>query len=172
MYFRYTDPSSRAEKDYVLRKPIVSVGRAPGNDIVLLDPSIAPLHAHLQRKPTHVTVSTADRGCEISVNGRRARSADLKPGDRIQVGSCELLLQDGEPQAAPAPSAAASAAGQVLEVQRLVDFSRRLMEDLPPDQLFTVMLKSLVELTPRLPKSRNVDELKRTTGLPFTTLVR
>ncbi|MCO4769975.1 MAG: sigma 54-interacting transcriptional regulator [Deltaproteobacteria bacterium] len=145
MFVRCTDPVSRTTQDIALRKPIVSIGRAQGNDIVLTDPAVAPSHANLVRKASHVTVMLLDRSHEIYVNGRRARHADLKAGDRLLVGRFELTLLDGEPK--PQGAEQLSPDEQVRTLARLVDFSQQLMEDSSPGKLFKVLLKAVVELT-------------------------
>lgn len=147
MFIRYTDPTTRLTKDHVLRKPITTVGRAPGNDIVLPDPAVAPSHANLVKKATHVTISVLDRSAELNVNGRRAKAADLKPGDKVLVGQHELCVHDGEPAPVAAPAASSRPEDSIAAMERLVDLSQRLMEDIPPDQLFTVLLKAVVEMT-------------------------
>ena len=145
MFVRYIDPATRESHDYVFRKPLVTVGRAPGNDIVLLDPVISPTHAHFVRKPTHITVMVVDRNHELYVNGKRSRAADLKPGDRIMLGLFELTLHDGDPETERPASGAPEQ--QLTALERLVQFSRRLMEESTPDKLFTELLKAVVEVS-------------------------
>ncbi|MCB9791917.1 MAG: sigma 54-interacting transcriptional regulator [Alphaproteobacteria bacterium] len=144
MYIRYRDPNSQEEKDYILRKPIVSIGRAKGNDIVLPDPAVSTTHAQLVRKASHFTVRVMNRGDEVYVNGRRARMADVAPGDSMLIGRYELELHDGEPQA---KEPAAAPGGGIVGMEKLVAFSERLMVDQPPQELFRELLKAVVELT-------------------------
>jgi pSer/pThr/pTyr-binding forkhead associated (FHA) protein len=86
MFLRYQDPLSNAIRDFSVRKPIVSIGRAPNNDIVLKDALVAKTHANILRKPKHLTVAVVDKSNELYVNGRKVRKADLKAGDTILVG--------------------------------------------------------------------------------------
>jgi transcriptional regulator with GAF, ATPase, and Fis domain len=147
MHLRYLDPGTRQLVELPLRKPIVSIGRAPGNDVVLTDPAVSPTHANLIKKAKHVTVSVVARGAEIYVNGRRARSADLSPGDKLMVGRYELELMEGEPSGAGASSSTASPEASLQGLDRLVTFSQRLMEEGTPEQLFNALLEAVVELT-------------------------
>jgi len=146
MFLRYQDPLSNAIRDFPVRKPIVSIGRSPSNDIVLTDALVAETHANILRKPKHLTVAVVDKGNALFVNGRKVRKADLKPGDTVLVGMFELSVHEGE------PSAQASAADLAPELQvdalaRLVAFSETLMEEATPDKLFKAILKQVVELT-------------------------
>ena len=144
MFLRYTDPATGAPRTYLLRKPIVSVGRAPGNDIVLQDPAVGPTHANLLTKPGHVTITTVGRGNNVFVNGRRARSADLTPGDKVLIGRFELELNDGDPSA---DEGTGSSAARLDAMEELVNFSRQLMGESSPDTLFKALLQSVVSIT-------------------------
>ncbi|MCB9759043.1 MAG: sigma 54-interacting transcriptional regulator [Alphaproteobacteria bacterium] len=146
MYISYTDPATKTATEYVLRKPLVSIGRAPGNDIVLPDAAVAPTHANLISRPTHVTVSVTGRDNDLFVNGRRARKADLRPGDRFLIGLYELTLHDGEPASKAVP-AVNRPAESIQAMERLILFSRQLQVDSPPDSLFHDLLKAVVEQT-------------------------
>ena len=146
MFLRYQDPNSNAIRDFPIRKPIVSIGRAASNDIVLADALIAPTHANILRKPKHLTVAVVDKSNELYVNGKKIRKADLKPGDTLLVGMFEMSVHQGE------PSAQASAKDLAPELQvdalaRLVAFSETIMEESTPDKLFAALLKQVVELT-------------------------
>ena len=146
MFLRYQDPNTNAIRDFPVRKPIVSIGRASSNDIVLTDALVAPTHANILRKPKHLTIAVVDKSNELYVNGKKVRKADLKPGDTLLVGMFELSIHEGE------PSAQASAADLAPELQvdalsRLVAFSETLMDESTPDKLFGALLKQVVELT-------------------------
>jgi len=80
-YLRCKDPVRGEERDIPLRKPLVTIGRADGNDVVLNDVTLAPTHANLLRKGNHFTLSVIDRSTVFLFNGQRARSTDLKVGD-------------------------------------------------------------------------------------------
>jgi len=142
MFLRYTDQTGN-QKTFLLRKPIVSVGRAPGNDIVLQDPAVGPTHANLLTKSGHVTITSVGRGNNLFVNGRRARSADLTPGDKVLIGRFELELAEGD----PAEEAGGIAADRIDAMEQLVNFSRKLMGEGSPDSLFTALLHAVVAVT-------------------------
>jgi len=142
---RYLDPATKERRDIIIRKPLTSIGRARGNDIVLSDPMVAPTHANLLKSGDKLTVSVVERSNELYINGRRSRQARLSPGDRLLVGRFELTLHEGEPEA--------DAVGQLHPAKRiealssLVSFSERLMSNTTPDELFHALLRAVVDLT-------------------------
>ena len=144
MFLRYTDPATGSPKTYLLRKPIVSIGRAPGNDVVLQDPAVGPTHANLLSKQGHVTITTVGAGNMVMVNGRRARSADLTAGDKVLIGRFELELGDGDPTQ---DDATGSTAARLDAMEQLVSFSRQLMGEGSPDTLFNALLHAVVGVT-------------------------
>ncbi len=145
MYLRFLDPNTRQQTDHVIRKPLTTIGRAPGNDVVLPDPMVSPTHANLLRKGESLEISVLKRGGELYINGRPTRRATVRAGDRMLIGRYELVLHEGEP-AASEPEGASPAA-QLEALSSLVAFSERLMADTTPDQLFRALLKAVVELS-------------------------
>ena len=94
------------------------IGRDPDNDIVLAEDGVSPYHAQITPDAGGWTLQDfGGRGGTI-VNGERvAGSTELKPGDRIAIGSSVLVLQAGAgttrppAQAAPPPPSDATPAG-------------------------------------------------------------
>jgi transcriptional regulator with GAF, ATPase, and Fis domain len=130
--------------DVVLRKPLVSIGRKAGNDIVLDDAGVAAVHANLLRKGRGYSLSAVERGAEIYLNGRPIRQATIADGDRVLIGRFELLLQPGRPEKKADPAAGAP---PVDAMSRLVDFSATLMREEQPERLFKKLLEAVVDLT-------------------------
>ncbi len=142
-FLRCVDPVRRTTVDVPLRKPLISIGRKAGNDVVLEDPLIGPTHANLLRRGEQVSLTVVDRGNEVYLNGKLVRQAELSPGDRILIGRYELTLQAGEPEVAPPP--APTATNDPL--RHLVEFSSELMRENTPENLFRKLLNAVVELT-------------------------
>ncbi len=141
-YLRITDTIQRTSEDALLRKPINSIGRRAGNDIVLSDPTVAATHANLVQRGDDFSVSVLDRSNELYLNGKRIRKADLGYGDRLLAGRFELTLCEGEPASSDADD------GDALDtLKQLVDFSQQLMRDTNPQALFHKLLRSVVLLT-------------------------
>ena len=85
-FVRLHDPVRGTQRELSLRKPLVSIGRAAGNDVQIDDATVEATHVNLIRRGNRYTLSIAQRGAEVYVNGRLKRKADLEYGDRILVG--------------------------------------------------------------------------------------
>jgi transcriptional regulator with GAF, ATPase, and Fis domain len=136
---------TRTTARFVVRKPITSLGRDAGNDLVLDDPLVERSHASLVKQAGKLTLSLSGRSGELYVNGRRTRSATLEEGDSAQIGVFKLTFHLGDPPA----EAPAEASGELTvdTLQRLVDLSAELMRDTEPQRLFAMLLQGMVELT-------------------------
>ncbi len=144
-YLRCADPIRGDTRDIPLRKPLVTLGRAEGNDVVLADMTLAPTHANLLRKGNHFTLSVIDRNTVFLFNGQRARSTDLKVGDEVLFGRYTLTLMEGEPKSA-APVARARMT-EVDALRKLSEFSRDLMAETSQERIFKKLLESVVTIT-------------------------
>ncbi len=145
-FLRCTDTIRKTTEDVVLRKPLVTIGRRAGNDVVLKDPSVSPTHANLVRKGGKHNLTVMGRGAEVYVNGRLTRSALLAPGDTLLIGRFQLALHEGLPKAAPSDSSE-SGAPSTTALAQLVAFSERLMREEEPQKLFKALLAAVVELS-------------------------
>lgn len=143
-YLRCVDPVRKTTKDLPLRKALLSLGRKEGNDILLEDPAIAPVHANLMKKGAGYSVTVMDRSGELYINGKLSKQGEIKPGDRLLIGRFELLLLDGEPEPERSPVETPVA---VDAMTRLVDFSATLMREEDPERLFKKLLEAVVDLT-------------------------
>ncbi len=144
-YLHLHDPVREEIRDIPLRKPLVTLGRAEGNDVHLLDPSLAPTHANLLRKGNHFTLSVVDRATTFIVNGVRARSSDLRVGDEVVIGRFRLTLMEGEPKQVPATAGAPLS--EVDSVRKLAEFSRDLAAESSLEKIFQKLLESVVAIT-------------------------
>jgi transcriptional regulator with GAF, ATPase, and Fis domain len=144
-YLRCIDPVRGETRDVPVRKPLVTIGRADGSDVVLADATLAPIHANLLRKGNHFTLSVIDRATTFLYNGQRARSTDLKVGDEVVFGRYTVTLMEGEPKAA-AP-AAGTRMDEVEALRKLAEFSRDLMAEPSQERIFKKLLASVVEIT-------------------------
>lgn len=70
-----------------------SIGRGPGNDLVIASLAVSREHAELQR--TEAGLVLADRGSRngLVVNGRRVHEVALEPGMSVLLGDTELRLE-------------------------------------------------------------------------------
>ncbi len=142
-WFRCENTLTKTQRDFVVRKPITTIGRSAGNDLVLEDPSMSSSHASLVRAGDRYTLSTTGRGA-LYVNGHRVRKAELTDGDSVLVGAWQLTWSAGE----HAPAADDQPAGATLqELEALVSLSGEMMRDTSPNRLFASLLKGLAALT-------------------------
>jgi len=73
--------------------PLITIGRASDNDVILDDPEVS--RHHCQLKLQHGAYSLADLGSRNGswVNGDQVTEMALGPGDRIRIGSTEIEFQ-------------------------------------------------------------------------------
>ena len=141
-YLACKDTVRQTTRDIVLKKPLVSIGRQRGNDVVLDDPALRPTHANLVKAGRAFSVNAADTSAQIYLNGERVRSADLNYGDTLLVGRFELTLCDGTP-----PKKGLSPEESTENLEKLVEFATQLMREENPDRLFEQLLQAVVDLT-------------------------
>ena len=69
---------------------LYSIGSAPDNNLVLIEPNIDPVHARLVNAEGKITLkdNTSSSGC--FVNGQRVTQKELHPGDVIRLGSAQF----------------------------------------------------------------------------------
>jgi predicted component of type VI protein secretion system len=71
----------------------LSIGRAPGNDLVIDDDEISRKHALIEKKDDRFAVGDYRTGNGTFVNGQRIQqSAEIRAGDVIRVGKVELVF--------------------------------------------------------------------------------
>src|SRR5215471_16511019 len=78
-----------------LEGALVTIGRGPGNQIILKDLAASSRHAQLIKDAVGWTLE--DRGSlnKSFVNGQEMQKARLRPGDLILIGSTEIVFEDG-----------------------------------------------------------------------------
>jgi hypothetical protein len=80
----------RDGKTFVIDRPRAVIGRSSRCDFVVDDPNVSRRHAELQRRGSDWYVVDLDSTNGVSVNGERARSTRLAPGDEIALGTARL----------------------------------------------------------------------------------
>lgn len=99
-YTPYLETLSRVDEqlEYVLSRAVVTVGTAPGNDIVIDaafngSATVSGVHAELRRESDGFSIS--DRGSEagVYVNGERVNEAALKDGDEVRIGDAQFVYR-------------------------------------------------------------------------------
>src|SRR5437868_11485956 len=80
-----------------VKTPVVNLGRADYNDIVLPDPSISTSHAKLQRREGVWMLVDLDSTNGTFVEGERVRGeAPLGPGAIVRLGDVQLLFEPAD----------------------------------------------------------------------------
>ncbi|MDQ3927800.1 MAG: FHA domain-containing protein [Chloroflexota bacterium] len=97
-YTPYLETLNRVDEqlEYVLSRARVTVGSAPGNDIVVDagfngSATVSGVHAELRRDGEGFVI--ADRGSEtgVYVNGEKVTEATLKDNDQVRVGDVQFV---------------------------------------------------------------------------------
>lgn len=114
----------------LLTKPIMEIGRAPENDIVIPSPQVSSHHARLQQSGDTFIIQDLQSRNGLVYNGQRVTQQTLRDGETVAIGQDVLLqvrLSAGfVPQAAPAAvpgmmvparAGAAPSATRVLSMQ-------------------------------------------------------
>lgn len=76
----------RQEYVYRLDKPVIQIGRAKGNDLMILEPSVSREHARLERHDFGVMLHDLDSANGTYLGGHRIKDAILQTGDEIRLG--------------------------------------------------------------------------------------
>jgi pSer/pThr/pTyr-binding forkhead associated (FHA) protein len=79
---------------YPVRTPIVNIGRADYNDLVLADPSVSTTHAKLQRREGVFVLVDLDSTNGCFVDGERVHGeVPIGPGATLRIGDVPLLFE-------------------------------------------------------------------------------
>ncbi len=98
-------------KAFKLAKDTVSIGRAPGNDIVLTDRAVSQKHAAITVSDFGCTLKDVGSRYGTGLNGKKiAAEQPLKDGDEIIVGNTKLRFRDLSRKTRPTSPPPASAA--------------------------------------------------------------
>ena len=76
-----------------VEKRIVVLGRGQDCDVRLADPNVSRKHAELRQEETSYWIVDLGSTNGMEVNGRRLRQAKLEGGDRITLGSTDVLFE-------------------------------------------------------------------------------
>lgn len=74
-------------------KRVLVLGRAQDCDVQLSDPNVSRRHAELRQEETSYWIVDLDSTNGMEVNGRRLRQAKLEGGDRITLGSTDVVFE-------------------------------------------------------------------------------
>ena len=86
----------RAGQAFDLNRPVVTIGREAGNDIVLDDPQVSRQHARLTLQGASYMIEDLGSTNGSFINGRRVMTpTPLNPGDKLGLGDTVVLEVQG-----------------------------------------------------------------------------
>ena len=74
-------------------KRVLVLGRGQECDVRLADPNVSRKHAELRQEETSYRIVDLGSTNGMEVNGRRLRQAKLEGGDRITLGSTDVVFE-------------------------------------------------------------------------------
>jgi hypothetical protein len=78
---------------YPVDKRVLVIGRAQDCDVQLPDPNVSRRHAELRQEETSYWIVDLGSTNGMEVNGQRLRQAKLEGGDRITLGSTDVVFE-------------------------------------------------------------------------------
>lgn len=86
---------SSARGDFHWSRPVLTIGRAEDNDLVVSESQVAARHVRIQRDRRGLVLEVAPETGRVYVNARPVRErALLRPGDGLSLGDCRMLIRD------------------------------------------------------------------------------
>jgi len=73
---------------------LYSIGSSSENQLVLADPQVEPIHAHLIRENDKFFLKDNNSRSGSFVNGRRIAQREIVPGDILRIGASEIIVLD------------------------------------------------------------------------------
>jgi predicted component of type VI protein secretion system len=89
--------------EYVLDQRAVRVGRGPGVDLAIDDPSLQTVHARIEFENGAFRVHAVAPEAQLLLNGGSVTSGELKADDHLELGSIAFSFAL-EPRALPRSS--------------------------------------------------------------------
>jgi len=78
---------------HAVDKRVIVLGRAQDCDIQLADPNVSRRHAEVRQEETSYWIVDLGSTNGMEVNGRRLRQAKLEDGDRVTLGSTDVVFE-------------------------------------------------------------------------------
>lgn len=132
---------------WTLHKPISTIGRAAGNDVVVSDATLHHHHAQIVFNGRDFQLEEMDRDGAIAINGKKKRRARLINGDRVTLGEAQFSFSMFSEIPLGAHAGDETEHNEIAGFRRLYEFSERLMSSQGLEQLLQVLLDSILELT-------------------------
>lgn len=86
---------SSARGDFHWSRPVLTIGRAEDNDLVVSEAQVAARHVTIHSDRRGLVLEVAPETGRVYVNARPVRErALLRPGDSLSLGDCRMLIRD------------------------------------------------------------------------------
>jgi transcriptional regulator with GAF, ATPase, and Fis domain len=143
---------------YSVHKPVTTVGKAAGNDVVIAGEGVMPNHIQISFDGRDFIIEELERYGAMTINGKKKRRARVVHGDRIKLGEAELSFSifaegmkkrrgsEDKPDTSQTQSTALGA-HEIAGVRKLFSFSEKLIKITDLDMLLATMLDDVIELT-------------------------
>lgn len=86
---------SSARGDFHWSRPVLTIGRADDNDLVVSESQVAANHVRIHRDSRGMVLNVMPDAGRVYVNARPVRErALLRAGDSLSLGDCRMLIRD------------------------------------------------------------------------------
>jgi pSer/pThr/pTyr-binding forkhead associated (FHA) protein len=86
---------SSARGDFHWSRPVLTIGRADDNDLVVSESQVAASHVRIHRDRRGMVLEVVPDAGRVYVNARPVRErALLRAGDSLSLGDCRMLIRD------------------------------------------------------------------------------
>jgi hypothetical protein len=89
------------DRVFDLEKPIINLGRAFDNDVILEDPRVSRHHAQLRQRYNRYVLRDLGSSGGTTVNGFPVQEIVLRPGDVISLPGTDLIYAESETPESP-----------------------------------------------------------------------
>ena len=89
------DPKLDGMKFRLAGGSVKTIGRSTGAEFIVDVALVSRLHCQLTATDDSLRVKDLDSTNGTFVNGKRVQTAELKDGDKLGVGRCELVVTKG-----------------------------------------------------------------------------
>jgi uncharacterized RDD family membrane protein YckC len=88
------NPTSASRREIALPRTLLSIGRDPGNDLVLPDAMVSRRHAVIECRGNQYFIRDCNSSNGSLVNGDKVSERSLRNGDLVAIGTARLLFRD------------------------------------------------------------------------------
>jgi transcriptional regulator with GAF, ATPase, and Fis domain len=137
--------SNGAVRSVPIDRPVMSVGSASSNDIVIDDGQTEETHLLIQFDGQSFSTQTSARSIWIHINGKKKRRSVLREGDEIRLGDTTLRFYALWKATAPADDAQ----GPQIELHglhKIQRLSERLLTDYEIGTILETLMDDVIEL--------------------------